>query len=264
MSQIRHTLNVLSALTASSVRGWQGLRDCAPGEPPAQLLVLYDIETSPYCRIVRETLTNLDIDVLIYPCPTNGQRFRPQAESLGGKPQFPLLHDPNTEQHMYESAEIVAYLHQQYGGQAKAKTTPNAIWSSLNIASSFAASALRAQPNGIPGLHAQPSRAPEQPLGLYSFESSPYSKAVRERLCELELPFITRQFGKHSNADMGPPWMRKQLFPERPITGRNRRQLHAMTGKMQVPYLIDPNTDVAMFESRDIIDYLNKTYAISN
>ena len=28
-----------------------------------------------------------------------------------------------------------------------------------------------------------------------------------------------------------------------------------------VPYIIDPNTNVAMFETRDIQSYLRKTYA---
>ena len=32
-------------------------------------------------------------------------------------------------------------------------------------------------------------------------------------------------------------------------------------GKMQVPYLVDPNTSAAMFESADIVAYLNATYA---
>ena len=30
---------------------------------------------------------------------------------------------------------------------------------------------------------------------------------------------------------------------------------------MMVPYLVDPNRDVAMFESADIAAYLNETYA---
>jgi len=34
----------------------------------------------------------------------------------------------------------------------------------------------------------------------------------------------------------------------------------ALSGKMQVPYLVDPNGGVAMFESADIVDYLDATY----
>ena len=34
----------------------------------------------------------------------------------------------------------------------------------------------------------------------------------------------------------------------------------ARSGLMLVPYLVDPNTDTAMFESADIVAYLEETY----
>jgi len=33
------------------------------------------------------------------------------------------------------------------------------------------------------------------------------------------------------------------------------------SGKMQVPFLVDPNSNVEMFESADIIAYLEERYA---
>jgi glutathione S-transferase len=33
------------------------------------------------------------------------------------------------------------------------------------------------------------------------------------------------------------------------------------SGRMMVPYLSDPNTETAMFESADIVRYLERTYA---
>ena len=42
--------------------------------------------------------------------------------------------------------------------------------------------------------------------------------------------------------------------------GRRRAELVALGGKMQVPYLVDPNTGTAMYESDDIVAYLRKTY----
>ena len=60
---------------------------------------------------------------------------------------------------------------------------------------------------------------------------------------------------------MGPPIVREKFFPDAPITSDNRLRLRGLTGRSQVPYLVDPNTGVAMFESADIIDYLNETYA---
>jgi glutathione S-transferase len=40
----------------------------------------------------------------------------------------------------------------------------------------------------------------------------------------------------------------------------NRRELKARGGKIQIPYLVDPNTGVEMYESRDIVRYLDAHY----
>lgn len=40
----------------------------------------------------------------------------------------------------------------------------------------------------------------------------------------------------------------------------NRRELRSRGGKTQVPYLVDPNTGVELYESRSIVDYLQRTY----
>ena len=111
------------------------------------------------------------------------------------------------------------------------------------------------------GLNARASKPAEQPLELYSFESSPFSRLVRERLCELELPYVLRNTAKELWKDMGPPEFRAALFPDAPVEGRNRIALLERAGKVQVPYLIDPNTGTELFESADILAYLNKTYA---
>lgn len=39
-----------------------------------------------------------------------------------------------------------------------------------------------------------------------------------------------------------------------------RQELLDRRGHFQVPYIEDPNTGVAMFESKDIVEYLKKTY----
>ena len=51
---------------------------------------------SGYRAQVREALTLLDLDVLIYPCPKGGPTYRPKAQQMSGKAQFPFLVDPNT------------------------------------------------------------------------------------------------------------------------------------------------------------------------
>ena len=110
-------------------------------------------------------------------------------------------------------------------------------------------------------LPALPSRQPKQLLTLYSFESSPYSRPVRELLCQLELPYHLINLGKSQWADMGPSTMRLKPGPYQPPAGSKREAFLQQYGKVQVPFLIDPNYQVEMFESRDILQYLKQTYA---
>ncbi len=250
-----HQLKVVSSVFASTARGWRGSLSFRPTtQQPEQLLRLYEFEASPFCRLVREALSEMDIDVLILPCPASGTRFRPEAVSLGGKALFPYLADPNTGRALYESADIIDYLAETYGGQMRA---PRGLRRKGAIAAAFTVSLLRA----VRGLKAAPSKAPEEPLILYSFESSPYSRLVRERLSELELPYVLRNTAKARWEDVGPPQIRAKFFPTLPVEGRNRLALLEREGRVQVPYLIDPNTGVAMFESEAILAYLDQTYA---
>jgi glutathione S-transferase len=222
------------------------------------MLKLYDIEASPYCRMVREVLTELDLEALILPCPKGGRRFRQEAQAIGGKQQFPLLIDDNTNTILYESSEIVSYLIRTYANKpTRFKRLPR----KLDLALLYVGSALMYRFGGITGLTAKPSKQPQKPLILYSFESSPFSKPVRARLCELELPYILRNTGKGAATDLGPPMFRDTLFKAPKETTPTRTWLAENTGKVQVPYLIDENTGVAMYESQKILNYLDATYA---
>lgn len=245
-------LNVSASVLASSLRGWRGTMASSRARQPGQPLELYDMEDCPYCRLVREALTELDLDAIIYPCPKDGQRFRPVMEKMGGKQLFPFLVDPNTGTQMYESADIIEYLYKTY----RDRPTPRGLPRFLQVATSDLASAARP----VNGYKAKPSKAPEQPLELYSFESSPFSRLVRETLCELEIPYLLRNCGKAEWQQLGPPSVRTTFFKDRPIKGRNRLRLFDLTGRQQVPYLVDPNTGTAMFESADIRRYLLETY----
>lgn len=247
-------------LFAGTARLWRGSVAYRRTPPPARLLKLYDIEACPYCRLVRETLTELDLDAMILPCPKNGTRFRVDAQRIGGKQQFPLLVDDNTGTTLYESGDIVDYLQRTYG-RGKHRI---ALLHPLAVLSSQIASLLMFRSRGLTGIRAKASRAPAQPLELYSFESSPFSKPVRARMCELELPYLLRNAGKGGWKDMGPPSFRDSLFKGEKGTTRNRRWLADNTGQVQVPYLVDANTGTAMYESGDILKYLDRTYALRN
>jgi len=48
------------------------------------------------------------------------------------------------------------------------------------------------------GRNAQPSKAPEKPLVMYGYEPSPFVKLVREKLCELEIPYLYKNVARGS------------------------------------------------------------------
>ncbi len=255
MSLINRLLNVGSSVASSSLTGWRGTACFRPAEKQPELpLVLYEYEACPYCRLVRETLTELDLDAEIRPCPRGGRRFRPEAQEIGGRMQFPLMVDPNTGTVIQDSRKIIAYLYATYCEREQPQPALG------NSVDNFR-SQLGTLPRPLNGLHSKADdRTPEQALVLYSFESSPFSRLVREKLCELEIPYVLKNTGKAEWEDMGPPEMRAKLFPDRPVIGRNRTELFERTGKVQLPYLIDPNTGTEMFESADICAYLDQTY----
>ena len=227
------TLDVATSLGATVARLGAGATVGPLGPRPARALELYEFEACPWCRKVREALTVLDLEAVILPCPKGGRRFREEVVRRGGKAQFPYLVDPNTGKEMYESAEIVAYLFQRYGAGPPPKLLGRGLVADL---SAGLASAWR------PGFGARrrSARQPEALLELYSFEASPFCRIVREALCALEIPYRLHNVGK------GSP--RRSAFVAR-------------SGRMQVPWLLDPNTGVEIFESADIVRYLEATYA---
>lgn len=253
-AMMNNPLDLATSIAASLVTTPRGLLSDPAAEQPRLFLELYEMENCPYCRVVREALTRLDIDAMIYPCPKDGTRYRPQAIELGGKAQFPLLVDPNTDTVMYESVDIVLYLYRTYGQRS---TLPPALIRMINATTAGFASALRMGK----GLRARPSTAPAEPLELFSFEASPFARLVRERLCELEINYLLRNVGKAKATDLLPPALRRSLFPDYQHEGRNREELYERMGHVQVPFLYDPNTDRELFESADIIDHLMQHYA---
>jgi glutathione S-transferase len=230
-------INDMSSFGATIVRLGRGLypRITADKRPAAEhLLELYDFEGCPYCRKVREILCELDLDYLAHPV-AHGSPRRKELLRLGGKVQVPYLIDPNTGTRMYESDDIIEYLNDTYGaGAAAGWALP--VPSTLDNIISGAATAVRLGR----GTRCRVDGAPRlQPLTLYNMEGSPYCRKVREILSELDLEHIVRNLPK------GSP---------------KRTELAARGGKMQVPYLIDPNTKRELYESDDITQYLRRRY----
>ncbi len=230
---IADALNLATSLATTIGRGTLGLSVGNLGPRPEKRLALYDFEACPFCRKAREALSMLDLEADIYPCPKGGPQFRREVNKRGGRAMFPYLVDPNTGREMYESDDIVRYLFETYGDG----TVPTLLrLGPLTDIGSTLAGIPRA---GLGGFYRN-AKQPKRPLELYSFEASPYCRLVRERLSSLELPYILRNVAKGSPS--------RAAFVKR-------------SGKMQVPFLIDPNTKTEMFESKDINAYLDSEYA---
>ena len=203
-------------------------------EPPAKPLVLFEFEACPYCRKVREVMSELDLSYRCHPC-ARGSRHRAELIERAGKAQFPYLIDPNTGVEMYESEDITTYLLDTYGSgrtmASRAAGPLNSFGSGLASGISpwgrFARKTVRTRPS------------PDASLILYNFEASPYCRVVREELNALDLIHEVRNVAKG---------------------GARREELVALGGKMQVPFLSDPNTGSTLYESEDIVAYLRKTY----
>lgn len=203
---------------------------------PAKPLELYEFEGCPFCRKVREAICILDLDVLFYPTPAGGPTYRQKAQQLGGKQRFPYLVDPNTGESMYESDDIIAYLFERYGdGQVP-------LGLRLGFLTVLSAGIGMLPRVGKGSRYKGSGKQDLKPLVYWGYEASPFCKIAREALCELELPHL------YKAAARGSP-KRQQLFDARQ--------------HFQVPYLEDPNTGIAMFESSAIVEYLQKEYGAS-
>lgn len=132
----------------------------------------------------------------------------------------------------------------------------------------------------------QPSDVRRPPPHAQSYEASPFVKVVREALCEREIAHVFRSCARGSPK-------RQELFEQRGhfqaraalcgyacISGRRCAVLaspsapiprqpdppphpppRAFTCTQQVPYLEDPNQGVCMWESAQIVRYIDDTYA---
>lgn len=254
-----HQIKILQSLATSIVEGGRGVTGTPFPNQPDRPLKLYEFEGSPFSRRVREVLTLLNLDVEIYPCPKGGQKYRAIVKEKGGKLQFPFLIDENTGDQLYESQEIIHHLFKHYG---KTGHTPEKYQHYPKIpAIGLIATLLNAARGVWVNKKIIHRAAPEQLLELWSFEASPYSRVVRDILTELEIPYVLHNVSKERWQDMGPAVLRLKPGPYIPLAGGKRdKMLPMMQGKMQVPYLVDPNTGIHMFESAQIVAYLKKQY----
>jgi len=77
-------------------------------------------------------------------------------------------------------------------------------------------------------------------IELFQFESCPFCAKVRRKLEELDVEYMA--IPCHAGS-------------------KNRARLRELGGKEQVPFLVDTETGTKMYESDDIIAYLEEQYA---
>ena len=212
---------------------------------PEEPLILYEYEGSPFCRKVREAALLLDVPIELRPCPGARAGFSDELQQLTGRRTVPYLVDPNKENHgMFESEEIIDYMLANYGPPADTYDA-KALWPLRGEFATFTAT-LATLLRGLAGSKRQENARPDNeqmlPLELWGYEVSPFVRPVREKLCSLCLKHVVVPTSRGS---------------------ANRDKLVAETGyQFQVPFLRDPNTGVELFESPEIIEYLESVYTV--
>ena len=161
---------------------------------PVKYIELYEYESCPFCRKVREAVAILDLDVLFYPCPRGSTKYRPMVEEMGGKAQFPYMRDPNTGVNIYESDDIIQYMFDTYG-PVDAKVPASL---KLGVLTTLTCG-ISLLPRFGKGSSKTPAKEVTKPLVYWGYESSPFCKVVREKLVELEIPHIMKSCARGSS-----------------------------------------------------------------
>jgi len=198
---------------------------------PKKPLILYEAEDDKDCKKVREVMSALDLTVIIRPCASGRYGWSDdQARITGGERTLPYLIDNSG---MYEfrlcgGKEIIPYLFENYGPGKD--IIPNN---------------LKAGPKGSSRAKMAKNVRPDfikiKPVTLYTFEGCPASVNVRKTLESLGISH-------------------KIIFCSK--GGKNRDNFIKSKNIFQVPFLQDPNTRCDLYESKDIIRYLNEVYGL--
>ena len=126
------------AFVGTLINGAQGVwvqRKVIHRDAPSQLLELWGFEASPYTRIVRSALSEMELAYTFHnvakECwqdqglavmrlkpgkyvPLKGGKREQVLKIMGNNIQVPYLKDPNTGVELFESEKIVQYLKKQY------------------------------------------------------------------------------------------------------------------------------------------------------
>lgn len=214
---------------------------------PMKPLILYEYDASPFCKRVREMINLLDLTVEYRPCPGARQgMFSEEMYQRTGRRTVPYLIDPNTGAEFFESSDQIEYLIETYGPPT-ADFDRKALWpitfEAFSIYTSTLVAVLRNMPGSSRQSNARRDNESMEPLELWGYECSPFVRPVREKLGSLCLPHRMVSCSRGS---------------------ANRDKMIAKTGRFQVPFLVDPNTGIEMYEGAEIVEYLEAVYTVKN
>ena len=267
---IGHKVKSAQAFASLILRGGRGVIGTANPMQPEKSLIIYEHEACPYSRRVREVMTLLNLDYESRPSPHKGHVYRDELEQLAGKTQVPFLIDENFAKdeegnQILDSQAIIDHLFANYSekGFTPDKYQRQSKKDNASIVNKVASVA--SMMRGVRAVHPKKNLArgkPKQPLHLYGFEASPFCRLVRETLSELEVGYINHNVAREQIQDIGAFGFHLSLGEYKPIKGGKRDRLikEEIKGELLFPYLVDPNTNAQMYESRDIIDYLEYNY----
>lgn len=215
---------------------------------PEKPLVLYEYDASPYCKRVREMINLLDLTVEYRPCPGARQgQFSKQMLEETGRQTVPYLVDPNTNTRLFESSKQIEYLLNTYGPPADIfdrKALWPITWEAFSVTTATQVAILRQLPGSRRQPNARPDNEDMEPLELWGYECSPFVRPVREKLAALCLPHRMVSCARGS---------------------ANRDRMVQKTKRtFQVPFLVDPNTGIELFESTAIVKYLDAVYTVND
>ncbi len=231
---LEQTRDFATSLLATAVRLGSGAVAAGMGPRPYDALILYEMETCPFSRLVREALSELDLDALVKPCP-KGESTHHQELAQFDQREVPFLIDKSAGVQVADSDKIVEHLYARYGN---GRPVPYRLRGPFAQKSSKLASYVR----GGELHYERPARRPEYTLELWNYEGSPYCRIAREALGRRGLPYLSRNLARKSP---------------------RREGYRARFEIMQFPRLHDPNTGIGLFETDAIVAYLETHYARS-
>jgi glutathione S-transferase len=83
-------------------------------------------------------------------------------------------------------------------------------------------------------------------LELYQAEGCPYSENAREKLSELGLSYVAHNPRSHDGET---------------LNDQTHNELLVIGGEDQIPFLVDHQRGETLYESDDIVEYLDEHYA---